>query len=151
MLSKRSVISNLKKNLESFLKDEMQIMVDTYPEISYSNIAFSYDPEQYEFSLSFNTMFDRNKAVLIYSDISEDMVIHNPKYWRNQFVSFLDLIEPEHYEAYFSENIMDLYDIVVLELYKFMNSHIYKAFKQDKEFEASFVVLEPFENFKLNA
>ena len=51
MLSKRSVISNLKKNLESFLKDEMQIMVDTYPEISYSNIAFSYDPEQYEFSL----------------------------------------------------------------------------------------------------
>ena len=96
-------------------------------------------------------MFDRNKAVLIYSDISKDMVVHNPKYWRNQFVSFLDLIEPEHYEAYFSENIMDLYDIIVLELYKFMNSHIYKAFKQDKEFEASFVVLEPFENFKLNA
>lgn len=151
MLSKRSVVSNLKKNLESFLKEEIEIFMSEFPEISYSNIAFSYDPAHCEFSMSFNTEFDRNKAVLIYDSIDKYEVVHNPKYWRNQFVNFLDLIDPEHYEAYFGSNITDLYDIVVLEIYKFMNSHIYKAFKKDAEFEAAFVVLEPFENFKLNA
>lgn len=150
MLSKRSVISNMKKNLELFLKEEMQLFLQTYPDISYSNIAFSYDPQQYEFSLSFNTVFDRNKAMLIYPDQDAQEVIHNPKYWRHQFVNFMDVIAPEHYDAYFS-NLTDLYDIVVLELYKFMNSHIYKACTKDRDFEAAFVVLEPFENFKLNA
>lgn len=151
MLSKRSVVANMKKNIESFLKEEMHLFLKKDENISYSNIAFSYDPKHYEFSLSFNTVFDRNKAILIYSDVSEDEVIHNPNYWRNQFVNFLDLIDAEHYEAYFSSNITDLYDIVVLELYKFMNSHIYKACDKDSEFEVAFVVLEPFENFKLNA
>lgn len=151
MLSKRSVISNMKKNMESFLKEEMQHFVHAYPEIAYCNIAFSYDPDNYEFSLSFNTSFDRNKAILIYPLVDEFEVVHNPKYWRHQFVNFLELIEPEHYEAYFSSNITDLYDIVVLELYKFMNSHIYKACHKETDFEVSFVVLEPFENFKLNA
>lgn len=151
MLSKRSVISNLKKNLESFLKDEIQTFINQFPDISFSNIAFSYDVAECELSMSFNTAFDRNKAVLIYPEIDEYEVVHNPKYWRNQFIGFLQVIEIEHYESYFSSNITDLYDIVVLELYKFMNSHIYKALKKDNDFEAAFVVLEPFENFKLNA
>lgn len=151
MLSKRTVVTNLKHNLELFLKEEMQMFVEAFPDVSYSNIAFSYDPSQYEFSLSFNTAFDRNKAVLMYEDIDEKTVIQNPKYWRNQFVNFLEIIDPEHFQAYFSENITDLYDVIVLELYKFMNSHIYKACRKDPVFEISFVVMDPFESFKLNA
>ena len=69
MLSKRTVVSNLKKNIQSFLKDEMQGFIQEYKDISYSNIAFSYDPKEFEFSLSFNTVFDRNKAVLLYENI----------------------------------------------------------------------------------
>lgn len=151
MLSRRSVVSNLKKNIEMFLKDNMQLFINEFPDISYSDIAFSYDPSEYELSLSFNTVFDRNKAVLIYKDVNEDMVIKNPKYWRNQYIAFLDVIDQEHYQEYFSSNITDLYDVIVLELYKFMNSHIYKALKKDTDFEVSFVVSEPFEHFKLNA
>lgn len=150
MLSKRSVVSNLRKRTESFLKDEVAIFNDSYEGIEFSNIAFSYHPADFQFSFSLNTAFDQNKAVLIFKNIDSDIVRSNPKHWRYQDVAFLDLIDPEHFDAYYKDNIDDFYNLLVSELVKFMNTHIYRSIKKAKDCKITFVVVEPFESIDLN-
>lgn len=150
MLSKRSVVTNLKNSLQSFLKEEMTEFKGLYPQISFSNLAFCYDASECVFSFSCNTAFDRNKAVLIYKTVDADFVRKNPKHWRYQDVALLDLIDEEHFNAYFGENVDDFYNIIVSELVRFMNSHVFKSLRKEPEFKASFVLLDPFESIALN-
>lgn len=149
MLSKRSVVTNLKKNIEVFMKEELAQFNTLYDNIEYTKIAFCFDQVHGSFSFSINTRFDENKAVLIYSGTDSDFVISNPKHWRYQDIGIIDLIETEHFEAYFGQNVDELYDIMTIELKKFMNSHVYKGLKRSKDFVATFVVEEPFQCFVL--
>lgn len=142
MLSKRSVLSNFRKGLQSFLREEFTNFNANYDKIEFTDLAFSYDSHDHSFSFSLNTAFDRNKAVLIFKQVDEDMVRKNPKHWRYQDIALHDLIEEEHFEAYFTEEEFE--SLLIGELQKFLNSHAFKALKKADTFNAYLVHDEPF-------
>lgn len=149
MLSKRTVISNFQKKLEIFLKDEVSIFCTQFESIDFSNFAFCFNSEDRELSFSLNTAFDRNKALLIFAKTNPDVIRSNPKHWRHQDVAFLNLMDEDHFNAYF-ENRDDFYNLLVGELLRFMNTHVYKSLRKDPNYKVSFVIVEPFQCILLN-
>ena len=148
MLSKRSVVSNLKKNVNEFVKGDLINFILINQDIKFSDLAFVLDLESLTLSFSLNTQFDFEKTKLIYgSEI--DLSINHPKYWHYQDVSICDVINEEHYETYFLGREFELLTIIKTQISLFTSGRMYRKLPKDKSFSMSLLLLEPYTKFIL--
>ncbi len=142
MLSKRSVVSNLKQNIDDFLRAAMQEFIDMDESVQYSHIIYSIDLESCTFSFSVNTHFDANKAELMYQGQVEDFDL--PRFSRYQDYAMCHFIEEQHLKAYYAEETNELLMLIQTQIKSFMSSRIYGKLPKTQDFKAQVQIVEPF-------
>ena len=148
MLSKRSVVSNLKKNVNEFIKGDLVNFILTNQDIKFSDLAFVLDLESLTLSFSLNTQFDLEKTKLIYAKEVE-LSTNHPKYWHYQDVSMCDVINEEHFDEYFNGRESELLTIIKTQIALFTSGRMYRKLPKDNSFSMSLLLLEPYTKYIL--